>query len=231
MIKLLNKLTVSNSIKVIITLLFCITPQVQAEQNMTDVNSTDYTSLWSYGLTSIRTGEPLIQAGEEHNIKSSDIRLGYNQVANKQGNLTRIGGRPLQGGEQLIITEYQNDPDIRANAQIMSIMAPIRDALLFNFDTLSRSQWQHLSAVLTLNSIKIKGSEGRGPRKILSTTQVYDYIKSKPKRGSPVMRYLEEAELELKCLAFTNIDLTNPKGDNHCLQHGLQQGVGIKDLP
>ena len=35
------------------------------------------------------------------------------------------------------------------------------------------------------------------------------------------MRYLEEAELELKCLAFVDFDFTNPEGRNHCLEHNL----------
>jgi hypothetical protein len=42
-----------------------------------------------------------------------------------------------------------------------------------------------------------------------------------------MMKYLEEAALELKCLAFTNSYLTNPEGDNHCKMHGLAQGSGL----
>ena len=42
-----------------------------------------------------------------------------------------------------------------------------------------------------------------------------------------MMKYLEEAELELKCLAFTNFDFTNPEGENHCEIHGIAQGSGL----
>jgi hypothetical protein len=43
----------------------------------------------------------------------------------------------------------------------------------------------------------------------------------------PMMKYLEEAELELKCLAFTQFDFTNPDGDNHCQTHNLDEGSGL----
>ena len=42
-----------------------------------------------------------------------------------------------------------------------------------------------------------------------------------------MLKYLEEAELELKCLAFKNFDFTNPEGENHCVVHGLAQGSGL----
>jgi hypothetical protein len=41
------------------------------------------------------------------------------------------------------------------------------------------------------------------------------------------MRYLEEAELELKCLAFQDFDFTNPEGGNYCVENGIDSGSGI----
>jgi len=38
------------------------TPEIVSDESI------DLTELWSYGLTSIRTGEPLIEEGNEHNI-------------------------------------------------------------------------------------------------------------------------------------------------------------------
>ena len=66
------------------------------------------------------------------------------------------------------------------------------------------------------------------PRSILSNAQVYDYIAGGPTDGSPVMRYLEEAGLELKCLAFVDFDFTNPEGKNHCEEQNIAVGSGIK---
>ena len=67
-------------------------------------------------------------------------------------------------------------------------------------------------------------------RSILSTEQVYDYIAGGGAEGSPVMRYLEEAGLELKCLAFKDFDFTNPEGRNHCEECNIEVGSGI-ELP
>lgn len=41
-------------------------------------------------------------------------------------------------------------------------------------------------------------------------------------------RYLDEAELELKCLAFQKFDFTNPEGANLCAENGFNSGSGIK---
>ena len=107
-------------------------------------------------------------------------------------------------------------------------MAPIRDAVLYHFEETTREDWLALTEVLTLNGIKTEDAPVVDGRAILSTPQVYDYIASGNAQGSPVARYLEEAELELKCLAFVGFDFTNPEGTNHCEEHGLPAGSGIK---
>ncbi|MCK4830337.1 hypothetical protein KA005_82225, partial [bacterium] len=189
----------------------------------------DLAELWSYGLTSIRTGEPLIEEGGEHQLDENLISYGYNLVVDKHGNVLSPRGAPLQGGEQLIRTEeYQNDHNVRESARVYTIMAPIRDAILYHFEEMSREEWLAITTVLTLNNIKTKDSDKINGRSILSTEQVYDYVASGNAEGSPVMRYLEEAELELKCLAFQDFDFTNPEGKNHCIEHNIDIGSGIK---
>lgn len=189
----------------------------------------DLSKLWSYGLTNIRTGEPLIEEGGEHKLDESLISYGYNVVVDKEGNILTPSGAPLQGGEQLILTdEYQDDGNSREYARIYTIMAPIRDTILYHFEETTREEWLAITVVLTINNIKtIDASEING-RSILSTGQVYDYVVRGNAEGSPVMRYLEEAGLELKCLAFENFDFTNPEGENHCNEHGIEVGSGIK---
>jgi hypothetical protein len=193
------------------------------------VETLDLTELWSYGLTSIRTGEPLIEEGGEHQQDESLISYGYNLVVDKNGNVLSPRGAPLQGGEKLIRTEeYQNDHNVREYARIYTIMAPIRDAILYHFEEMTQEEWLEITAVLTLNNIKTKDAVETNGRSILSTEQVYDYVASGNAEGSPVMRYLEEAGLELKCLAFQDFDFTNPKGKNHCIEHNIDVGSGIK---
>ncbi len=186
--------------------------------------------LWSYNLTSRRTSEPLVEEGGEHKIDKSKVSYGYNVVVDKKGRVLRPSGRPLHGGEQLILTKkYQEDQNTREYARIYCIMAPIRDAILYSFEHTTKEEWLKLTKVLKINNIKTKDAPAVGPRSIISIEQVYDYIASGPTEGSPVMRFLEEAELELKCLAFVDFNFTNPEGHDHCKEHKIKVGSGIRE--
>lgn len=59
----------------------------------------DLEKLWSYGLISRRTGEPLVKEDGEHRMDRSKVSYGYNVVVDKNGNVLRPSARPLQGGE------------------------------------------------------------------------------------------------------------------------------------
>jgi len=195
----------------------------------TDLCPPQFANLWSCGQISIRTGLPLIFEGGEHSLDPQIVSYGYNVVVDAEGHLLCPSGAPLEGGEKLVLTEtYQEDHNTRQYALIVSIMAPIRDAILYHFEGTSREEWLELTEVLTLNGIKTQDAPVVDSRAILSTAQVYDYIAAGEAQGSPVARYLEEAELELKCLAFVEFDFTNPEGVDHCAAHDLESGSGIK---
>lgn len=205
------------------------TTPVETSPEPAQTSDLDLTQLWSYGLTSIRTGEPIIEEGGEHKLDESLISYGYNLVVDRNGNAITPSGAPLHGGEQLVLTEaYQDEHNVREYARIYTIMAPIRDALLYHFESMSRDEWLEVTAVLTLNNIKTENAATVDARSLLSTEQVYDYVASGEAEGSAIMRYFEEAELELKCLAFQDFDFTNPEGQNHCTEHGIAVGSGIK---
>ena len=113
------------------------------------------------------------------------MSYGYNQIVNRNGQVLRPGGRPLQGGERLILTkEYQTDANAREYARVYAYMAPIRDALLYNFENTPKKEWQELTQVLKVNKIKTTPAQGIGPRSVLSIEQVYDYIKRRPREGA-----------------------------------------------
>ena len=194
--------------------------------------SGDLKQLWAYGLISRRTGASLIEPGGAHKIDKTKVSYGYNQLMDRTGRVLRPGGRPLQGGERLILTtEYQKDANVREYARIFTYMAPIRDALLYNFDNTTKKKWLELTQILKINKIKTTPAKEIGPRTILSIEQVYDYIKQRPREGSPVMRFLEEAELELKCLAFDPTKSPIGGGQQmtlHCQEHGTPIGSGLK---
>lgn len=90
-------------------------------------------------------------------------------------------------------------------------------------EELSRDDWLTITEILTLNDIKVADAPVINGHSILSTPQVYDYIASGNAQGSPVARYLEEAELELKCLAFQDFDFTNPMGSIRVLESSFLQ--------
>ena len=137
--------------------------------SLNEVVAKDLERLWSYGLTSRRTNTPLISENGEHNIYGSLFAYGYSIVIDGKGRRLHPSGRPLEGGEQLLRTSnYQNDPNIRAHAQVVLIMAPIRDALLYHLEGLSYDKWKKLTRPLTLNGIKIgSGEMGKVSRLLL----------------------------------------------------------------
>ena len=187
--------------------------------------------LWSYGLISRRTGSPLIEAGGEHRMDKSKVSYGHNVVVDRDGKAVRPGGRPLQGGEQLKLSEeYQKDKNVRELARVYTIMAPIRDAILYEFENTSREEWLKLTKVLAINNIKTTKTATIGPRSVLSSEQVYDYVARGPRVGSPVMRFLEEAELELKCLAFVDVKIPAAAAAmaRHSEERNIDAGSGIK---
>ena len=161
-------------------------------------------------------------------VWASEHNYGYNLVVDAGGTEVRPSAAPLVGGERLVVTsEYQDDHNTREYARVVSLMAPIRDALLYGFEDMSPAAWLDLTEVLALNEIKTADAPVVDGRAILSTGQVYDYVASGEAEGSPVARSLEEAELELKCLAFQGFDFTNPEGVDHCAEHGLVVGSGL----
>jgi hypothetical protein len=199
-------------------------PTTSAETSV----ATDLTGSWAFGLTSVRTGEPLIAEGMEHHLDPAVVSYGYNLVVDSTGTTIEPRAVPLTGGEALVLTEdYQDDPNTREFSRVFSIMAPIRDTILYSYETTSRDEWLQITETLTVNGIKTEDAAVVDGRSVLSTGQVYDYIATGAAEGSPIARYLEEAGLELKCLAFVDFDFTNPEGANHCADHGLVQGSGI----
>jgi hypothetical protein len=185
--------------------------------------------LWSEGLINLRNGELMVFEGGEHQLDPATVSAGYNVVADEEGNLLAPSGAPFEGGEQLLITvEYQEDVNVRGAAEVFTYMAPIRDAILYGFDTLTVEEWADVTAVLTVNGIKTVGAATVSIQAILSSEQVYEYVSTAPSSGAEIARFLEEAELELKCLAFVDFDFTNPEGANHCVDHDLDAGSGIQ---
>jgi hypothetical protein len=107
-------------------------------------------------------------------------------------------------------------------------MMPIRDAIICDLDKASLTLWQTLTAILRLNNIKtVQALSGTPQDQVYSNDGIYEHLTKDGPDQNAMMKYLEEAELELKCLAFINFDFTNPEGANHCVIHDLAQGSGL----
>tara|TARA_Y100000588_G_scaffold55472_2_gene53014 strand:- start:2941 stop:3273 length:333 start_codon:yes stop_codon:yes gene_type:complete len=107
-------------------------------------------------------------------------------------------------------------------------MMPIRDAIMCDLDETSLALWQTLTAILRLNNIKtVQDLSGTPKEQVYSNDGIHQHLTNDGPNYNAMMKYLEESELELKCLAFINFDFTNPEGANHCEIHGLAQGSGL----
>ncbi len=180
---------------------------------------------------------PMVDAGPDaegpnnscgHRVDPTMVNFGFNVVLDADGTTQRPQGRPLQEGWTLGESPNEiEDHNRREYARIASYMMPIRDALMCDIATLDRNDWLAMTQILTLNNIKIEQNlSGRPPERFYSSEGIYELLRA-GENHHPMMKYLEEAELELKCIAFQDFDFINPAGNDHCAIHGLPVGQGL----
>ncbi|MBO77733.1 MAG: hypothetical protein CME17_09885 [Gemmatimonadetes bacterium] len=164
-----------------------------------------------------------------HRVDPSIVSLGQNVVLSESGEGQPAQGRPIQEGWTLgRSAESITDHNEREYARVASYMMPIRDAIMCDLDETSLTLWQTLTAILRLNNIKtVQDLSGTPKEQVYSNDGIHQHLTSDGPDYHAMMKYLEESELELKCLAFINFDFTNPEGANHCEIHGLAQGSGL----
>ena len=163
-----------------------------------------------------------------HRIEPAMVNFGFNIVLDTSGTTQVAQGKPLQEGWTLAESATEiDDHNDREYARIAATMMPIRDALMCDIATLEKTDWLLMTEILTLNNIKTEQDlSGTPPEQVYSTEGIYDLLKAN-ENFHPMMKYVEEAELELKCIAFEDFDFTNPEGDDHCAIHDLAVGQGL----
>lgn len=162
-----------------------------------------------------------IFTGTPHNLDPSATTFGFEVIVDADGTIINPQGKPFQDGYTLTSAlEQITDPDYLAYVEVFKIMAPIRDALMYDIDALDEETWATVSRPLKENGIKLES-------KHLDSTDrraweygiddIYHLAKSPNDKDihHEVMKFLEESELALKCQWLT-IDLTNPEGINPC---------------
>ncbi len=160
---------------------------------------------------------------------ASIVNYGYNKVLDELDTEVAPTGRPIQVGDYLTsISDYVSDQNTREWALIFSLMSPIREALSCDVTSVTQTEWDDLTEVLDLNSIKTNQDlSGTPTEQYYSSDGIFTHLQDGADYH-PMLKYLEEAELELKCLAFeSSFDFTNPEGDDHCEIHSITQGSGI----
>ena len=164
-----------------------------------------------------------------HRVAPSIVSLGQNVVLSESGEVQPAQGRPIQEGWTLgRSAESITDHNEREYARVASYMMPIRDAIMCDLDETSLTIWQILTEILRLNNIKtVQDLSGTPREQVYSSDGIHQHLTNDGPDYNAMMKYLEESELELKCLAFINFDFTNPEGANHCEIHGLAQGSGL----
>lgn len=164
-----------------------------------------------------------------HRVDPSIVSLGQNVVLSESGEVQPAQGRPIQEGWTLgRSAESITDHNEREYARVASYMMPIRDAIMCDLDETSLTIWQILTEILRLNNIKtVQDLSGTPKEQVYSSDGIHQHLTNDGPDYNAMMKYLEESELELKCLAFINFDFTNPEGANHCEIHGLAQGSGL----
>lgn len=163
-----------------------------------------------------------------HDLDPQVVSYGFNEVVDADGAVKAPQGRPLQEGDTLVRADARvTAPNAADYAQVAAFMMPIRDALMCDIATTTAEEWQDLTRVLALNGIKTtQDLTGTPPEQYYSTDGIFEHLQAAGDFNA-MMKYLEEAELELKCLAFVDFDFTNPEGENHCRIQGLEEGSGL----
>ena len=164
-----------------------------------------------------------------HRVDPAIVAFGENVVLDETGAEQGPQGRPIQEGWTLArASQTVTDHNSREYARIASYAMPFRDALMCDLSTTTLQAWQTPTAILTLNGIKtVQDLSGTPMEQVYSTDGIYEHLTNDGPDHNAMLKYLEEAELELKCLAFIDFDFTNPEGENHCDIHGLVQGSGL----
>lgn len=162
-----------------------------------------------------------IFTGTAHNLDTTKTNEGFEQVKDKDGSAVKPMGKPIQDGFVLAATTAEvSDANELGYVKVFKVMAPIRDALMYTIASVDSARWATLTKSLTDNGIKTasKNLTSSNPMEVEYGTDDIYALARKPDGADihhKVMKYLEEAELALKCKWLT-IDLTNPEGVDPC---------------
>lgn len=93
--------------------------------------------------------------GSPHALDTSATREGFEQVQDANGAAVKPMGKPIQDGYVLGVTSWHvTDPDELAYVKVFKVMAPVRDAMMYDIAALDSARWRALTRTLTDNGVK-----------------------------------------------------------------------------
>ena len=180
----------------------------------------------------IFTGRPhetgLKQGTDEVLDRDGNYLYSVNEAvaASSTGEILKATGRPAFNGDDLIESSQDGmTGDEKAFHNVMAIMFPIRNALMYDIATVTQPEWDELVKDLAKRAIKeTTYTDGVTPRDNYYGRQgVFDLAKNPEGKDihHEVMRFLEEAGLYLLCHVTSDefnhiLKDTHPEGHDPC---------------
>jgi len=180
----------------------------------------------------IFTGRPhetgLKQGTDEVLDRDGNYLYSVNEAvaASSSGEILKATGRPAFNGDDLIESSQDGmTGDEKAFHNVMAIMFPIRNALMYDIATVTQPEWDELVKDLAKRAIKeTTYTDGVTPRDNYYGRQgVFDLAKNPEGKDihHEVMRFLEEAGLYLLCHVTSDefnhiLKDTHPEGHDPC---------------
>jgi len=156
-------------------------------------------------------------------------------AANSDGQILEAKGTPAADGDDLIESPQEGlSDDEKAFHRVMAIMFPIRNALMYDIESLTQEDWDAWVAALASRKIKeTTFTEGPTPKDNYYSRQgIFDLAKNPDGQDihHDVMKFLEEAGLYLLCHVTSNdfnemLKETHPEGHDPCEDAGITEKI------
>jgi hypothetical protein len=153
-------------------------------------------------------------------------------AANAAGEVLEARGTPAFDGDELVqgsLDEMSDDE--KAFHRVMATMFPIRNALMYDIESLTQEHWDALVEELSFRQIKESTfTDGATPKDNYYGRQgIFDLAKSPGGKDihHEVMKFLEESGLYLLCHVTSEefalmLQETHPEGHNPCEDAGIE---------
>jgi len=165
--------------------------------------------------------------------REGNYLFGVNEAlaVNSEGETLQARGTPAFDGDKLIQSSQKGlNEDEKAFHKVMAIMFPIRNALMYDIESVSQDGWNELVDELETREIKeTTFTDGQTPKDNYYGRQgIFDLAKDPNGKDihHDVMKFLEESGLYLLC-HVTSDDFaqmladTHPEGHNPCEDAGI----------